>query len=269
MISIIEKVASGDYSIDINEFTKSDIPDSTRRIAEAFGMMMVKIEAREYHLHKINNELSELNRLMQKNIIQTVTTIAHSLGARDTYTEGHGLRVSQYALRLALRQGLFSEEIEHIRIGGLLHDIGKIGFSDSVFSNIYLQPTQDIEKEIRNHPEIGMNILKGLDFLEPVLDYVLYHHEREDGSGYPSGLKGDQIPLGAKIIAIADCFDALTSDRSYQKAGSLEDAIGILIKLRDKALCKELVDDFIAEIRENGIIDFPKKKNKGTKPRSL
>lgn len=254
MITIIEKVASGDYSIDISEFTRSDRPEATRRIAEAFGMMMVKIEAREYHLHKVNNELRELNHIMQKNILQTVTTIAHSLGARDTYTEGHGQRVAQYAQRLALRLGLLPDEIENIRIGGLLHDIGKIGFSDSVLCNTYLEPTKDMKEEIQNHPEIGRNILKDLDFLEPVLDYVLYHHEREDGSGYPCGLKGQRIPLGAKIIGIADCFDALTSDRSYQKASTLDNAIGILRKLSKKVLNRELTDAFILEIRENGII---------------
>jgi len=254
MISIIEKVASGDYSIDISEFTRSDRPEATRRIAEAFGMMMVKIEAREYHLQKVNEELRKLNRVMQKNVIQTVTTIAHGLGARDAYTEGHGQRVALYAHRLALRLGLLPDEIEHIRIGGLLHDIGKIGFSDSVLSNTYLEPTKDMLQEIRNHPQIGRNILKDLDFLEPVLDYVLYHHEREDGSGYPCGLKGEKIPLGAKMIGIADCFDALTSERSYQKASSLDNAVGILRTLSKKVLSRELTDAFIAEIRENGII---------------
>jgi HD-GYP domain-containing protein (c-di-GMP phosphodiesterase class II) len=253
MISIMEQVASGNYSANVTEFTNSGYSETIRRIAEAFGMMMVEIEARECYLEKLNEELNRLNIDMKKNIIQTVITIAHSLGARDRYSEGHAQRVSQYAQRLAVGIRLSAEEVENIRIGGLLHDIGKIGFSDDVFRNDSGHPSEAILSEIRKHPMIGKAILKDLDFLSPIINDVCCHHEREDGSGYPRGLTGDKIPLGAKIIGIADTFDALTTDRPYQKARSPEEAFSILEKISGEGFNPELVETFIAEIRKNGM----------------
>ena len=248
----MEQVTAGNYSMDLTEFTREGQSMTIRRIAEAFGMMMVEIEARECYLEKLNEELKRLNDKMKKNIIQTVITIAHSLGARDKYSEGHARRVSLYAQRLAFRVGLSPEETENIRIGGLLHDIGKIGFSDNVFKNENEHPSGEIMHEIKKHPLIGKAILKDLDFLSSIIDYVISHHECEDGSGYPHGLSHKQIPLGAKIIGIADTFDALTTNRTYQKAKPLEEALAIIGKLSGKSFDPDLVDAFITEIRENG-----------------
>ncbi len=253
MVLLIEKVAAGDYSSDLAELTTAGHSDTIRRIAEAFGMMMVEIEARECYLGKLNEELHTLNMNMQKNIIQTVGTIAHSLGARDKYSEGHAQRVSRYAQRLAARLKLPREEVENIRIGGLLHDIGKLGFSDDVFQNQDKRPSKQILSEIKKHPAKGKAILKDLDFLTPIVDYVYCHHEREDGSGYPRGLPGGKIPLGAKIVGIADTFDALTTDRPYQKARSLKEAFAILKDISGRSFAAELVKTFISEIRENGM----------------
>jgi putative nucleotidyltransferase with HDIG domain len=253
MVAIMEQVAAGNYSTDVSEFTNPGYSETIRRIAEAFGMMTVKIEARECYLEKLNEELGRLNDDMKKNIIQTVITIAHSLGARDKYSEGHALRVSRYARRLAERMKMSGEEIENIRIGGLLHDIGKIGFSDKVFMNETEHPSEEILNEIRKHPVIGRTILKDLDFLSPIIDDVCSHHEREDGSGYPSGIAGDKIPVGAKIIGIADTFDALTTDRAYQKARTAEEAFSILEKAGGTGYDPVLVKSFIEEIREKGI----------------
>ncbi len=253
MISLIEKAAAGDYSSDLTELTKAEHSETIRRIAEAFGMMMVEIEARECYLGKLNEELHNLNMNMQKNIIQTVGTIAHSLGARDKYSEGHARRVSRYAERLAVRLKLPRKDIENIRIGGLLHDIGKIGFSDNVFQNEDKRPSKQILSEIKKHPMNGKAILKDLDFLSSIIDYVYCHHEREDGSGYPRGLTGEKIPLGAKIVGIADTFDALTTDRPYQKARSLKEAFAILKDISGRSFDTELIRAFISEIRENGM----------------
>jgi putative nucleotidyltransferase with HDIG domain len=253
MVAIMEQVAAGNYSTDVSEFTNPGYSETIRRIAEAFGMMTVKIEARECYLEKLNKELGRLNEDMKKNIIQTVITIAHSLGARDRYSEGHALRVSRYAKRLAEKIGMSGEDVENIRIGGLLHDIGKIGFSDKVFMNKTEHPSEEILREIRKHPVIGRIILKDLEFLSPIINDVCSHHEREDGSGYPRGLTGKQIPIGAKIIGIADTFDALTTDRPYQKARKPEQAFSILEKASETGFDPLLVKAFIEEIRENGM----------------
>jgi putative nucleotidyltransferase with HDIG domain len=253
MVAIMEQVAAGNYSTDVSEFTKPGHSETIRRIAEAFGMMTVKIEARECYLEKLNEKLGRLNEDMKKNIIQTVITIAHSLGARDKYSEGHALRVSRYARRLAERLKMSVEDVENIRIGGLLHDIGKIGFSDKVFMNETEHPSEEILKEIRKHPMIGRIILKDLEFLSPIINDVCSHHEREDGSGYPRGITGNKIPVGAKIIGIADTFDALTTDRPYQKARSPKEAFSILEKASGAGFDPVLVKAFIEEIRGKGM----------------
>ena len=254
LISIIEQVANGKYSNDIMEFTKPGHSETVQRIAEAVGMMMVKVEAREMRLEQLIDELRELNVLLKKNIVQTVITIANALGARDHYTEGHAQRVSAYSERLARRMGLSEEEVEKIKIGGMLHDIGKIGFSDRMFTSEDVKFSKDMIQEIRHHPKIGANILKDIEFLGPVLDYVRYHHEAVDGKGYPDGLKDKEIPMGAKIIGVADCFDAITTERSYQKGRDKGEAYAILRSISGKGLSADLVEAFIEDIKENGML---------------
>jgi HD-GYP domain-containing protein (c-di-GMP phosphodiesterase class II) len=146
------------------------------------------------------------------------------------------------------------DEVESVSIGGILHDIGKIGFSDKLFGNEDKKPSKELLDEIRKHPEIGVQILKDREVLGPVLDYGRYHHERLDGQGYPCGIQGDSIPLGAKIISVADCFDAMTTARPYQKGMSGPEAFAILRKLSGASLSPDLVELFIREIEENGLI---------------
>ena len=254
LIDIIEEVANGNYSNDIMEFTKPGRSEMIQRVAEAMGMMMVRVEAREVRLEQLIDELRELNERLRKNITQTVITIANALGARDEYTQGHAHRVSVYSERLARRVGLTGEELEHVRVGGMLHDIGKIGFSDQIFSSQDVKLSEELYEEIHRHPEIGVGILSELAFLGPVVDYVHYHHESLDGSGYPDGLEGEAIPLGARIVSVADCFDAITTDRSYQKGRTMEEAFVILRRLSGKSLSPDLVEAFIHDIEEGGMI---------------
>lgn len=253
LIAIIEDVSQGHYSNSIMEFTKPHHPEQIRRIAEAMGMMMVKVEARELRLQQLVEELRQLNDLLKRNTIQTVSAIARALGARDEYTQGHALRVAVYAQRLARRLGLPPAEIELIRIAGIFHDIGKIGFSDRAFKDIDVNCDGSLLREIRSHPVEGANILRDLDFIGPALNYVLRHHERLDGQGYPDGLKKDDIPLGAQIISVADCFDAITTDRPYKKGKRPAEAALILREISGTSLNPDLVDLFIRDIEENGL----------------
>ena len=119
-------------------------------------------------------------------------------------------------------------------MAGVLHDIGKIGFPDALFNDHGKKNPPELVKEIIKHPKLGAKILSDLDFLGPALEYVHCHHERLDGSGYPRHLEGEQIPLGAQILYVADTFDAITTDRPYQKGSSPEEAIGILRKMAGK-----------------------------------
>lgn len=255
LVAVIEDVAQGKYSNDIMEFTKPGRSETIQRVAEAVGMMMVQVEAREFRLEQLIEDLRKLNALMKQGIIQTVITIANALGARDVYTRGHAQRVAAYAERLARRMGLPPEEVEGIRIGGMLHDIGKIGFSDRVFHNEDVKLAQDLLEEIHRHPNTGVAILKDLDFLGPVLDTVRSHHERADGTGYPQGLAGEQVPLGARIVGVADTFDAMTTDRPYQKGKTQGEAFAILRQIRGKAFSADVVDAFIHDVEENGMVE--------------
>jgi HD-GYP domain-containing protein (c-di-GMP phosphodiesterase class II) len=187
--------------------------------------------------------------------LKTLSAINTALKSKDQYTEGHARRVALYAMRLARRLGLPEADIEHIGIGGLLHDVGKIGLSDRIFTNNTEHLAGDLLAEVRRHPDIGVSLLKGIVGLSPVLDYVHYHHERMDGSGYPCGLTSEEIPLGAKIIGVADCFDAITTDRPYQRRKTCDEAFGILRRMAASKLCPELVEALIADIEENGLLD--------------
>jgi len=242
LLSIISDIAEGRYSDDIMELTKDSVPDPVRTIAEAVGLMMVKVEAREFQLQQLVDELKVLNETIRRNTISAVTAMAQALAARDTYTEGHVSRVAELSHAIALRLGLTGKEAEDIRLGGALHDIGKIGFPDALFADHEGRLPSNLIKEINRHPAIGVKILEPLDFLGPVIDYVSAHHERLDGRGYPRGLKGDQIPLGAQIVSVADIYDSITSERPYQKKRTSGEALEILYGLAASRIRTDIVE---------------------------
>jgi putative nucleotidyltransferase with HDIG domain len=181
------------------------------------------------------------------------TTIATILGLKDPYTREHARRVAIYGGRLAERIGLKAKAVENIRLGGLLHDVGKIALSAKVLNNTHKQLSDDMLAEVRQHPQRGVAILKEFDLPAAVIDIVRYHHENMDGSGYPFGLRSFQIPLGAKIIRVADCFDAITTDRPYQQHKSWIEALSILRQFSGTDLNPMLVRAFIGDIKENGL----------------
>jgi len=242
LLGIISDIAEGRYSDDIMELTRDDVPDTVRTIAEAVALMMVKVEAREFQLQQLVDELKELNEKIRKNTIAAVTAMAHALAARDTYTEGHTSRVAELSHAIARELGLEGKDLEYIRLGGALHDIGKIGFPDALFADHEGKLPSNLVKEINRHPSIGVKILKPLDFLGPAIDYVSAHHERLDGRGYPRGLKGDQIPLGAQIVSVADIYDAITSERPYQEKRTPGTALAILYGIAGTRIRLEIVE---------------------------
>jgi putative nucleotidyltransferase with HDIG domain len=229
LIEIITDIAEGRYTGDVRELTGQDTEEPVRTIAGAVGRMMAKVEAREHHLEILaSRQVEEANQRSRSNIIATVTTMAKALAARDSYTIGHAERVGQISGLLAAEMGLGDEDTKLVQVAGLLHDIGKIGFPDLLFLPHQGSNPAEIVQEITRHPITGAEILKDLDFLGAALSYIRCHHERPDGLGYPDRLKDPDIPLGAKIIAAADAFDAITTDRPYQKAKTYQEALEIL-----------------------------------------
>lgn len=174
----------------------------------------------------VNERTVELRRLLDRlhdASENTLEALVAALDAREHETQAHSKRVSELTLYLAREMNVDAWQLDVIRRGAMLHDIGKIGIPDSIL----LKPgklTGEEWVEMQKHPQIGYWILDGIEPLKPASDIVLSHHERFDGAGYPQKLRGDQIPLGARIFSVTDCFDVMTSDRPYRKALSYEDA---------------------------------------------
>ncbi len=187
------------------------------------------------------------------NDTRTLMLMASALGLRDKYTHAHAYRVAHYSKRLAVRAGLHMHEVMQVAMGGMLHDLGKLALSDKIFSNQKADCSEEILWEVRNHTLIGAALLKKVTCGRSISDAVLFHHERINGQGYPFGLIGDAIPLSARIVSIADCFDAITTDRPYQKRQSCEAACAVLQNMAGISLSADLVDLFVDEIRNRGM----------------
>ncbi len=168
------------------------------------------VEARTQEVTQLCNELTDSYET-------TLHALMTALDFRDNETQGHSYRVVEYAVLVAKQMGMVEPELTRIRRGAILHDVGKLGVADAVLRKPG-KLNEEEWKEMRRHPELGYRMLKDIRFLRSSLDIVLSHQERYDGTGYPRGLKGEQIPLNARIFAVADTFDAMTSDRPYRNA---------------------------------------------------
>ncbi len=180
----------------------------------------------------------------------TMESLRLAVDAKDSYTKNHSDRVSYYSVLIAKKLNLPESEIELIRDGGLFHDIGKIGIPDSILQKT-TRLTDEEYDDIKNHPSIGAHILKPAKIFENIIPIVKHHHERYDGRGYPSSLKGEEIPLSARIVCVADSFDAMTSDRSYRPRFTLFKALEELERCKGSQFDPQLVDIFVEEVRNN------------------
>ncbi|MBN2146345.1 MAG: GAF domain-containing protein [Anaerolineales bacterium] len=182
--------------------------------------------------------------------LDLVRTLTTAIDAKDPYTEGHSQRVSDFSVVIARQMGLPAEVVHKVRIGSLLHDIGKIGIPDSILTKPG-RLTDDEFDVMKQHPQIGANIIGQVRRLHQELPALSEHHERLDGSGYPAGLKGDQVSLLGRIVAVADVFDALTSDRPYRGAMPVEEALDYLFqragRLFDEQCVQALAKGYILQ----------------------
>ena len=200
-------------------------------------------------LPDIHFNSAHLERLATNADFNAIQTLVTAVDLKDRYTGGHSAEVSRLAVFLAQRVGIKKEKQEQIRLAALLHDVGKIGISDTVL----LKPHKLTEDEfglVKKHPQMGVSILKHSKDFKDLLPIVLHHHERWDGTGYPKGLSGKNIPLHARIIAIADAFEAMTSDRPYRKAMTKKKALSLLWKSANTQFDADLVKAFTAVLKE-------------------
>ena len=179
--------------------------------------------------------------------VGAIRALAAALDARDPYTAGHSERVSELSVRIGQQMHLTDADLDVLRLGALLHDIGKIGLSDEVLRKPASLTAEEFE-QIKRHPALGARILRLVPFLAPHLPIVELHHERPDGQGYPFGLRGDDIPLGARIVHVADAFDAMTSARAYRPARGALEAIAELRRLAGTQFDPASVDALVAAV---------------------
>jgi len=184
--------------------------------------------------------------------LNTVYALAAAVDARDHYTYGHSRQVAKYAVAIGKALGLSRRKLERLRIAALLHDIGKIGLSDSIIK----KPGPMDEKEwemMRKHPRLGATIISHTPELADCAPSIWHHHEWQDGSGYPDGLKGEDIPLEARIIAIADAYDTMTTPRAYRETLSLKEALEELRRCANTQFDPQLVETF-ARVVNSGVV---------------
>ncbi|MGH3251338.1 MAG: HD-GYP domain-containing protein [Trebonia sp.] len=181
----------------------------------------------------------------------TVSALCQAVETKDFYTRGHSERVSRGAVMIATEIGMRLERVGAIRYAGMLHDVGKLGVPTSVLQK-RSSLTDDEYAAVQLHPMCGLDIVREIGFLDEALAGIMHHHERIDGRGYPMGLAGDEIPEFARVLSVADAFDAMTSDRSYRGARPVTEAVGELRKWAGKQFDPAFVDAFVAAIERDG-----------------
>jgi HD-GYP domain-containing protein (c-di-GMP phosphodiesterase class II) len=220
------QVAEGNLDIKVNGQGR----DEVAVLASSFNEMV--------------DSLSRSKRDLLDAYDKTIEGWSRALDLRDHDTEGHSRRVADFSVRLATRLALKDPELADLRRGALLHDIGKIAVPDSILLKTG-DLTQAEEKIVRQHPIRGKEFMEQIEFLRPAIHVPYSHHERWDGSGYPQGLTGKDIPLAARIFAVVDVWDAITSDRPYRKAMGATEALEIILEGKGTQFDPEVVDAFL------------------------
>lgn len=224
---------------------KSDKPDQLLLLVESG----VKSISQMNLIKQINMELKETYEKLENAYMESIETLRLAVDAKDIYTRGHSDRVSEYCVLIGKKLGLPEEDIKALKIGGLFHDIGKIGVPDSVLLKEE-KLTDEEYSQIKNHPSIGAHILSTATIFSDILPIVKHHHEKYNGTGYPSKLSGESIPYLARIAALADTFDAMSSKRPYRDALSIEVIKEEIKKNKGTQFDPKLADVFL-DILEN------------------
>jgi len=235
------EIARGKFGVVVDVKKKNELGE----LAQTFNYMSQQLEA-------YGQETTRLYESLEKGYLETIVALANSIDSKDSYTRGHSQRVGDIAVEIGTEMGLPRHELRYLHYGGILHDIGKIGIIESILCK-QGRLTDEEMAVMREHPAIGDSIIAPVTFLGPVRSAVRSHHENWDGTGYPDKLKGEEIPMLARIVACADTFDACTSTRPYQKAMPLEVAMDILNKLKGARLDPNVVDALRRVLEKRGV----------------
>lgn len=201
-------------------------------------------------IKQINEELSDSKELLEKSYLESIEVLRRTVEVKDVYTRGHSDRVSEYSLLIGEKLNLPPEQMKTLKIGALFHDIGKIGIPDAILLKTD-KLTDDEYSEIKNHPAIGAHILSNASIFADIIPIVKHHHERYDGKGYPARLAGEDIPYLARIVAVADTFDAMTSRRSYRQALDFDYTTNEIERCKGTQFDPAIADVFLEILRTN------------------
>jgi putative two-component system response regulator len=233
-------------------FKPVDLDLVSHTVKKALEKKRLEEEVEGYHknLEKMVEErtakLQHAYRHLKTAHLDSIKVLAEAIEAKDPYTRGHSDRVSRMSLKIAAHLGFTEKKLENLQYGAFLHDIGKIGIKDEVLQKP--GPLTSIEyRYIQDHPVIGAKIVGGIDFFKDKIPMIRNHHEQFDGNGYPDGLIGETIPIEARVIAVADSFDAMTSVRPHRKAKPLEDVLRTMERCKGKQFDPELLEIFLRE----------------------
>ena len=235
------KIAQGQFGTRFELKSKNELGE----LAQTFNYMSQQLLAYDAETRGLYSSLEE-------GYLETIVALANSIDSKDAYTRGHSQRVADTAVDIGRELGLHERELKHLRYGGILHDIGKIGIVESILVK-QSRLTDEEMTVMREHPVIGDQIVEPISFLRSVRAAVRSHHERWDGNGYPDKLAGEAIPLIARIVACADTFDACTSTRPYSKAMPLPDALEVMAKLRGNQHDAKVVDALRRVVEKKGV----------------
>lgn len=236
----INSMRMGAYDYVTKPFNLVEVLMSVERALEKRSLIITNREYREH----LEQRVEEQTGLIRETFLGAVKALAQALEAKDPYTNGHSMRVTELSLTMAAEMGLDRSQVDRIRLAGQVHDIGKIGVPEEILHKEGKLTDQEFDF-IKSHPSMGEKILRPVIKDQEVLAIVRSHHERFNGDGYPNGLSADEIPLGARIMAVADAYDAMTSNRPYRKALSPEKAREQLALNKGKQFDPEIVDLFL------------------------
>lgn len=237
----IQKVVSGSLAIARGRFgarVNVQRKDEIGELAHTFNYM-------SQQLSDYDAENKKLLEDVQQGYVETIRALANSIDAKDPYTRGHSQRVTEYSVEIARELELGEDEVDRIQFGAILHDIGKVGIKDKVLSKAG-QLTEEEYEYMKTHPLLGLGIVDPIEFLRPVKSIIRGHHERWDGAGYPDGLKGEDIDIGARIVNIADSWDAMVTQRPYNTPMTYEQGVARLKDIAGTQHDPRVTDAFLA-----------------------
>ena len=247
LASVSRAFAKGDFSVRASVRVHNEIGE----LADTFNLMAEELEAQIERLKSAARETNDL-------FLGTIRALAQAIDAKDPYTRGHSVRVNKYSIIIARYLNLPEKDMRNVHVASLLHDVGKIGIDDSILKKPAHLTTDEFEV-MKQHPEKGAKIMGRINALKDIVPGMRHHHERYGGGGYPSGLKGEDIPLIARIINVADTFDAMTTHRPYQAAFPFSAAVARINELKG-AVCDPMVVEAFNRAFQAGEFDLEAKQ---------